>query len=159
MGEVNLKINDIPVKVPEGYTILQAAKSINVEIPSLCYLKDVNCIGACRVCVVELKGHKGLVASCVYPVEEGMEVYTNTPAVRTSRKTTIELILSSHHKKCLSCVRGNHCELQKLAFDYDVDEDRFKGEDVQYPIDNQSPYIVRDNNKCCLLYTSDAADD
>lgn len=148
MGEVNLKINDIPVKVPEGYTILQAAKSINVEIPSLCYLKDVNCIGACRVCVVELKGHKGLVASCVYPVEEGMEVYTNTPAVRTSRKTTIELILSSHHKKCLSCVRGNHCELQKLAFDYDVDEDRFKGEDVQYPIDNLSPYIVRDNNKC-----------
>ncbi len=148
MSDINLKINDIPVTVPQGYTILQAAKEINIEIPSLCYLKDVNCIGSCRVCVVEVKGKKGLVASCVYPVEEGMEVYTNTPNVRTSRKTTIELILSSHHKKCLSCVRGNHCELQKLAFDYDVDEDRFKGEDVQYQIDALSPYIVRDNNKC-----------
>lgn len=148
MSDINLKINDIPVTVPEGYTILQAAKEINVEIPSLCYLKDVNCIGSCRVCVVEVKGKKGLIASCVYPVEEGMEVYTNTPNVRTSRKTTIELILSSHHKKCLSCVRGNHCELQKISFDYDVDEDRFKGEDVQYAVDDFSPYIVRDNNKC-----------
>ncbi len=148
MGKVHLKINDIDVTVPEGYTILQAAKEINIEIPSLCYLKDVNCIGSCRVCVVEVKGKRGLIASCVYPVEEGMEVYTNTPNIRASRKTTIELILSSHHKKCLSCVRGNHCELQKLAFDYDVDEDRFKGEDIQYPIDNLSPYIVRDNNKC-----------
>ena len=82
---VNLKINGMSVSVPEGYTILQAAKEVNIEIPSLCYLKDVNCIGACRVCVVEVKGRKGLVASCVYPVEEGMEVLTNTPAVRESR--------------------------------------------------------------------------
>ena len=100
---VSLKINGIPVTVPEGYTILQAAKEANIEIPTLCYLKDVNCIGACRVCVVEIKGRRGLVASCVYPVEEGMEVLTNTPAVRKSRKTTLELILSSHNKKCLSC--------------------------------------------------------
>jgi len=145
---VHLKINGIPVEVPTGSTILQAAKAIDIEIPSLCYLKDINCIGACRVCVVEVVGKRGLVASCVYPVEEGMEVLTNTPTVRASRKTTIELILSSHHKKCLSCVRGNNCELQKLAFDYDVDEDRFKGEDTIYPIDNKSPYVVRDNNKC-----------
>lgn len=148
MDMVNLKINNIPVSVPAGYTILQAAKSIHIEIPSLCYLKDINCIGACRVCVVEIKGRSGLVASCVYPVEEGMEVLTNTAKVRSSRKTTIELILSSHHKKCLSCVRGNHCELQKLAFDYGVDEDRFKGDDALYPIDDLSPYIVRDNSKC-----------
>lgn len=148
MDMVNLKINNIPVSVPAGYTILQAAKSIHIEIPSLCYLKDVNCIGACRVCVVEIKGRSGLVASCVYPVEEGMEVLTNTPRVRASRKTTIELILSSHHKKCLSCVRGNHCELQKLSFDYGVDEDRFKGDDALYPIDDLSPYVVRDNSKC-----------
>lgn len=148
MDMVNLKINNIPVSVPAGYTILQAAKSIHIEIPSLCYLKDINCIGACRVCVVEIKGRNGLVASCVYPVEEGMEVLTNTAKVRSSRKTTIELILSSHHKKCLSCVRGNHCELQKLAFDYGVDEDRFKGDDALYPIDDLSPYIVRDNSKC-----------
>ncbi len=148
MDTVSLKINNIPVTVPAGYTILQAAKVLHIEIPSLCYLKDVNCIGACRVCVVEIKGRKGLVASCVYPVEEGMEVLTNTPKVRASRKTTIELILSSHHKKCLSCVRGDHCELQKLSFDYGVDEDRFKGDDAVYPLDDKSPYIVRDNSKC-----------
>lgn len=145
---VHLKVNGIPVEVPAGSTILQAAKAINIEIPSLCYLKGVNCIGACRVCVVEVVGRRGLVASCAIPAEEGMEVLTNTPKVRASRKTTIELILSSHHKKCLSCVRGNNCELQKLAFDYGVDEDRFKGDDVIYPIDDASPYIVRDNNKC-----------
>ena len=119
---INLKINDIPVTVPEGTSILQAAKAANIEIPSLCYLKDINCIGACRVCVVEIKGRRGLTAACTYPVEEGMEVLTNTAAVRASRKTTIELILSTHHKKCLSCVRGNHCELQKLAYDYGIDE-------------------------------------
>ncbi|MCQ2771025.1 MAG: [FeFe] hydrogenase, group A [Clostridia bacterium] len=149
---INLKINNIPVTVPEGTTILQAAKMANIEIPSLCYLKDVNCIGACRVCVVEIVGRRGLVASCVYPVEEGMEVLTNTPAVRASRKTTIELILSTHHKKCLSCVRGNNCELQKLAYDYAIDEDRFKGEEPIYKIDDSAPYVVRDNNKCiqCL---------
>lgn len=145
---VHVKINGIPVEVPEGSTILQAAKAAHIEIPSLCYLKDINCIGACRVCVVEIVGRRGLVASCVYPVEEGMEVLTNTPKVRASRKTTIELILSSHHKKCLSCVRGNNCELQKLSFDYGVDEDRFKGDDMMYDIDDQSPYIVRDNSKC-----------
>ena len=154
---VNLKINGMSVSVPEGYTILQAAKEVNIEIPSLCYLKDVNCIGACRVCVVEVKGRKGLVASCVYPVEEGMEVLTNTPAVRESRKTTIELILSTHHKKCLSCVRGNNCELQKIAFDYGVDEDRFAQEEIQYEIDDHSPYIIRDNNKCILCRRCTAA--
>ena len=148
MDMVHLKINGIPVEVPSNYTILQAAKVAKIEIPSLCYLKDINCIGACRVCVVEVKGRKGLIASCVYPVEEGMEVFTNTPKVRASRKTTIELILSTHHKKCLSCVRGNNCELQKLAFDYGVDEDRFKAEEPIYDIDDESPYIVRDNNKC-----------
>ena len=154
--QIHLKINGIPVTVPEGTTILQAAKQANIEIPSLCYLKDVNCIGACRVCVVQIVGKKGLVASCVYPVEEGMEVLTNTPAVRASRKTTIELILSTHHKKCLSCVRGNNCELQKLSYDYGIDEDRFKGEEPIYKIDDSTPYVVRDNNKCiqCLRCVS-----
>ncbi|MBO5448364.1 MAG: iron hydrogenase small subunit [Ruminococcus sp.] len=146
--KIHLKINGIPTEVPAGSTIMEAAKTVNIEIPSLCYLKGVNCIGACRVCVVEVVGRRGLVAACVYPAEEGMEVLTNTAKVRASRKTTIELILSSHHKKCLSCVRGNNCELQKLAFDYGVDEDRFKGEDAIYPLDDKSPYLVRDNNKC-----------
>ena len=115
MATVNLKINNIPVTVPADYTVLQAAKEANIEIPTLCYLKDVNCIGACRLCVVETKGRPGLGAACVLPVAEGMEVFTNTPAVRASRKTTLELILSNHNKKCLSCVRSNNCELQKYA--------------------------------------------
>ncbi len=157
MKTIKLKINNIDVEVPEGSTILEAAKQINVEIPSLCYLKDINAIASCRVCVVEVKGKKGLIASCVYPVEEGMEVFTNTPNIRTSRKTTIELILSSHHKKCLSCVRGNNCELQKLAFDYGVDEDRFVAEEITYNIDDASAYVVRDNNKCIMCRRCTAA--
>ena len=152
METVHLKINNIPVEVPKGYTILQAAKQANIEIPTLCYLKDINCIGACRVCMVEAKMNgrpmRGLLAACVYPAEEGLEVFTNTPAVIKSRKTTIELLLSTHHKKCLSCVRNNNCELQKLALEYGVDEDRFTSEEPIYEIDEQSPYIVRDNNKC-----------
>ena len=145
---VNLKINGIDVAVPAGSTILQAAKAANITIPTLCYLREVNCIGACRICLVEVKGARGPVAACVYPVSEGMEVFTNTPKIRASRKTTLELILSSHKKKCLSCSRSDNCELQKLAHDYGVDEDRFSGEGKDYEIDNSSPYIVRDNNKC-----------
>ena len=148
MKMINLTINNIPVTVPEGTTILQAAKQINIDIPSLCYLKDINCIGACRVCVVEIVGRRGLTASCTYPVEEGMKVLTNTPAVRASRKTTLELILSTHNKKCLSCIRSGKCELQKLAADYGVDEDRFSSNDKLVPIDDKTPYVVRDNNKC-----------
>ena len=147
---VNLKINGMDVSVPEGYTILRAAKEVNIEIPSLCYLKDINCIGSCRVCVVEVKGRPGLVAACVYPVEEGMEVFTNTERVRKSRKTTLELILSTHNKKCLSCERSNNCELQTLAYDYGVDQDKFGKNNVEYPIDSSSPYIVRDDNKCIM---------
>jgi len=146
---IHLKVNGIPVEVPKGATLLDAAKAVNVEIPTLCYLKDINCIGACRVCVVEAVGRRGLLAACVYPAEEGMEVLTNTPAVRHSRKTTLELLLSNHKKKCLSCERSEICELQRLSREYGVDEDRFSGEnDEQYPIDAQSAYVVRDNNKC-----------
>ena len=145
---VNLKINGIPVTVPAGSTILEAARAANVDIPTLCYLKEINCIGACRICVVEATGARGLVAACVYPVAEGMEVQTNTPKVRKSRKTTIELLLSNHNKKCLSCVRSTNCELQQLARDYGADEDKFQPEEMDKPIDATSAYIVRDNNKC-----------
>ena len=148
MEMVNLKINGVSVSVPAGSTILEAARAANITIPTLCYLKDINCIGACRICLVEVKGARGPVAACVYPVSEGMEVLTNTPKIRASRKTTLELILSAHNKKCLSCVRSDNCELQKLAHDYGVDEDRFSGEGKDYAIDKSSPYIVRDNNKC-----------
>jgi len=145
---VHLKVNGLDVEVPAGSTILQAAKAVNIDIPSLCYLKDINCIGACRICVVEVKNRRGLVAACVYPVEEGMEVLTNTPAVRKSRKTTLELLLSTHNKKCLSCERSENCELQRLCRDYGVEEDRFVNEGQRYEIDETSAYIVRDNNKC-----------
>ncbi len=145
---VNLKINGIPVKAEEGSTIIEAARLAGIDIPSLCYLKDINCIGACRVCVVEVKGAKSLVASCIYPVVEGLEVWTNTPKVRQSRQTTLELLLSEHHKKCLSCVRSSRCELQKLCKDYGVDEDRFPSTDELMPVDLSSPYLIRDNNKC-----------
>ncbi len=145
---VNLKINGIPVQAEEGTTIIEAARQAHIDIPSLCYLKDINCIGSCRVCVVEVKGARGLVASCIYPVSEGLEVWTNTPQVRQSRRTTLELLLSEHHKKCLSCVRSSRCELQKLCKDYGVDEDRFPSTEDLQPVDTTSPYIIRDNNKC-----------
>lgn len=145
---INLKINGIPVTVPEGTTILQAARQAHIEIPTLCFLKEVSRVGSCRMCVVEATGAKGLVAACVYPVAEGMEVRTNTDKCRQSRKMTLELILSKHKKKCLSCERNHNCELQKLALGYSVDEDRFKGEDYVLPIDLSTPYVVRDNDKC-----------
>ncbi len=145
---VNLKINNIPVTVPEGTTILEAAKLAHIEIPTLCYLKDVNCVGSCRMCLVEATGARGLVAACVYPVAEGMEVRTNTEKCRESRKMTLELLLSKHKKKCLSCERNHNCELQKLSLGYGVDEDRFKGEDFVLPIDYSAPAVVRDNDKC-----------
>ncbi|MDE6585704.1 MAG: [FeFe] hydrogenase, group A [Clostridia bacterium] len=147
---VNLKINGIAVSVPEGSTILEAAKLANVRIPTLCYLKDVQCVGSCRLCLVEATGARGLVAACVYPVAEGMEVRTNTPRVRKSRKTTIELILSTHKKKCLSCVRSMNCELQKLALEYNAEEDRFGTDHDLKPIDDLSASVVRDNSKCIM---------
>ncbi|WP_426350720.1 NADH-dependent [FeFe] hydrogenase, group A6 [Alloiococcus sp. CFN-8] len=150
MKMINLKVNGIAVQVPEGTTILEAAKAAKVEIPSLCYLKDVNKIGACRICMVEIKGRRGVVASCVYPVEEGIEVLTNTPAIRASRKMTLELIVANHDKTCLSCVRSNSCELQRLCNEYGVEEDKFEPTVNDYKIDTTSAYIVRDNNKCIL---------
>lgn len=147
---VHLKINNIPVEVKEGSTILEAARAAGINIPTLCYLKDINEIGACRVCVVEVKGARSLVASCVYPVNEGMEVFTNTEKVRKSRKTTLELLLSDHKKECLSCVRSTNCELQKLSNEYGCDENRFKGERSSYEEDHSTSYLVRDNEKCIL---------
>ena len=147
---VNLKINNIPVQVKEGTTVLEAAKVAGINIPTLCYLKDINEIGACRVCVVEVKGARSLVASCVYPVSEGMEVFTNTEKVRKSRKTTIELLLSNHKRECLSCVRSTNCELQKLSAEYGCDEKRFAGSKSEYEPDTSTSYLVRDNEKCVL---------
>ncbi len=151
MELVNIKLNGMPLSVPKNYTILEAARSAGVEIPTLCYLKEINEIGACRICVVEVKGAKSLVAACVYPVSEGMEVVTNSQRVIDARRTTLELILSTHNKRCLSCVRSGSCELQKLCSDYGVEnENRFLGENPVYPIDHSAVHMYRDNSKCVL---------
>ncbi len=147
---VNIKINNKEYSVPANSTVLEAARYAGVEIPTLCYLKDINEIGACRLCLVEVKGARGLAAACVYPVNEGMEVLTNTPKIRQTRKTNLELVLSAHKKKCLTCIRSTSCELQKLCLEYGVDEDHFSGNNNVYPIDDTTPYIVRDNEKCIL---------
>ena len=147
---VSLRINDIPVTVPEGTTVLEAARSAGFNIPSLCYLKDVNEIGACRICVVEVKGAKSLVASCVYPVAEGMEVHTNTERVRQSRRLTLELILSNHRMDCLTCARNAHCELRQLASDLGIDAVRYAPDDLMPRIEDSAPHLVRDNSKCVL---------
>ena len=156
---VNLKINGQDVCVPEGYTILDAAREVGINIPTLCYLKDINKIGACRMCLVEVKGARGLQAACVYPVAEGLEVFTNTEKAREARKLTLELILSNHERKCLTCIRNKNCELQSLAEELGVDNIRFEGENVAYEIDDASTSIVRDNNKCVLCRRCIAACD
>ncbi|NLN06766.1 MAG: 2Fe-2S iron-sulfur cluster binding domain-containing protein [Firmicutes bacterium] len=150
MEMVTLTIDNKKVQVPKDYTVLQAAKAANIEIPTLCFLKDINEIGACRICVVEIKGAKSLQAACVYPVADGMEVYTNTPKVREARKVTLELILSNHDKNCLTCVRNGNCELQKLAEQLNISELEFEGESHKLPLDDFSPSVVRDPNKCIL---------
>ncbi len=150
MEMINLKVNGIPVSVPKGSTILEAARKAGVEIPTLCFMKEKNEIGACRICVVEATGARGLVTACVYPVTEGMEVQTNTAKVQKARKTTLELILSTHDKKCLSCPRSTNCELQKLCLEYGVDEGAFDGYKPVYELDTTTPHLVRDNNKCIL---------
>ena len=147
---INLKINNIPVSVPEGTTILEAARVAGVKIPTLCYMKDINAIGACRICVVEVKGARSFAAACVYPVTEGMEVFTDTPKIRQSRKTTLELILSDHNKDCLSCERNLHCELQASAYEYGCDAKAFSGAVNASKKDFSTDYLVRDNSKCIL---------
>ncbi len=147
---VNIKINGVDYSVAEGSTILEAARAAGIRIPTLCYLKDINAIGACRICVVEVKGARTPVAACVYPVNEGMEIFTNTPKIIESRKTTLELILSNHKKECLSCVRSGSCELQALCYEYGVDETNFTGENPAVEIDESAAHMVRDNSKCIL---------
>ena len=152
METIKIKINGVEYDVPKGSTVLEAARAANIDIPTLCYLKDINEIGACRLCLVEVsEGGRPfrMVTACVYPVAEGMEVLTNTPKINASRKTNLELVLSNHDRKCLSCVRSTTCELQKLCNEYGVDELKFAGSKNKYAIDDATP-IIRDNNKCIL---------
>lgn len=150
MATVNITIDGKKLQVEKDITILEAARQANIKIPTLCFLKDINEIGACRMCVVEIKGARALQAACVYPVTEGLEIYTQSANVREARKVTLELILSNHDKKCLTCVRSKNCELQSLADELNIKDLRFEGNSIDYPIDDFSPSIVRDPNKCIL---------
>ena len=150
MHTVKVKINGQEIECPSTATILEAAKLSGIEIPTLCYLKEINAIGACRICMVEVKGARTLVTACVYPVTDGMEVFTNTEKVRKARRTTLELILSNHRKDCLTCLRNQNCELQKLSIDLGVEKIRFADDNLVPEIECSTAYLVRDNSKCVL---------
>ncbi|MEA4897461.1 MAG: NADH-dependent [FeFe] hydrogenase, group A6 [Christensenellaceae bacterium] len=150
MNTINLLIDGVAVSVPQGTTVLEAARAAGIRIPTLCYLSGINEIGACRMCVVDT-GARALQASCVLPATEGMQVKTNTPKIREARRINLELLLSNHDKSCLSCVRSTNCELQALCNEYGVsDENRFEGSITPSTIDEVSPSIVRNNAKCIL---------
>lgn len=148
MNMVTLTIDGVEITVPSTYTILEAAREAKITIPTLCYLKDINQIGACRICLVEVTGARGLMASCVTQVADGMEVKTNTEKLRKARKVNLELLLSDHNRECTSCVRSESCEFQKLCREYGVDDYPFEGDKAPSEIDEVSPSIVRDNSKC-----------
>ncbi|MDD6060286.1 MAG: NADH-dependent [FeFe] hydrogenase, group A6 [Ruminococcus sp.] len=153
MENITVKVNGVEVSVPKGATVLEAAHAAGFEIPTLCYMKEINEIGACRICVVEVNEGRGfrLVAGCVYPCTDNMEILTASPKVIESRKRTLELILSTHDRKCLSCVRSGNCELQKLCKDYGIeDASIYDGAKPEYEIDNSAAHMYRDNNKCIL---------
>jgi len=150
MDMINITINGTPVSVPAGTTILEAARTIGIEIPTLCYMKEKNEIGACRICVVEVTGARTLVAACVMPVSEGMEIKTRSDRVLKARKKTLELIMSNHNCECLACDRSENCELQSLARNFGVDFNTYKGAKTEVELDESSPSIVRDDSKCIL---------
>lgn len=147
---VELEINNISVNAEEGMTILEAAKSVGIKIPTLCHMKDMFPTGACRICVVEVDGMRGLTPSCAYPVTEGMKVDTNSPRVRRARKTIVELLIENHPQDCLVCVRNKNCELQDLSEQYSIREHRYVGESKCHAIDISSASMERDPAKCIL---------
>lgn len=147
---VNLKIDDKKVCVPEGTTILEAARQAGIDIPTLCFLKEINEVGDCRMCIVEVEGRKGFATSCIQTVEEGMVVHTHTQNVLEARHVILDLIISNHAKDCLTCTRSGNCELQDLSIKFNVLSNEFVGERTKHEIDDKSPAIVRDFNKCIL---------
>lgn len=150
MENITIKINGMDISAPAGSTILEAARLAHVEIPTLCFLKEINEIAACRICTVEINGGR-LAASCVYPINPGMEVWTNTPNLREYRKKTLQLILSNHDRSCLSCVRSGNCELQTLCKELGVDaDDYYDGGKTPSSLDESAAHMVRDNSKCIL---------
>jgi iron-only hydrogenase group A len=147
---IELNINGIKVEAEEGMTILEAAKSVGIHIPTLCHMKDLYPTGACRICVVEVDGMRSLTPSCAYPVMQGMNVQTNTPRVRIARKTIVELLIENHPQDCLICVRNKNCELQDLSESYSVREHRYVGVKKDHAIDISSASMERDPAKCII---------
>ena len=147
---VNLTIDGVKVTTKKGTTILEAAKEAGIDIPTLCFLKDINEVGDCRMCIVEVKGRRGFATSCIQTVEEGMVVHTHTPNVLEARHVILDLIISNHAKDCLTCTRSGNCELQALAVKFNVLDVEFPGEMTKHKVDDLSPSIVRDFNKCIL---------
>ena len=147
---VTLTIDGIEIKAEKGTTILQAARNAGIDIPTLCFLKEINEVGDCRMCIVEIEGRRGFATSCVQKVEEGMVVHTNTKEVLEARKVILDLILSNHVKECLTCVRSGNCELQELTHKLNITNIEFPGEILKHEKDDKSPSIVRDFNKCVL---------
>jgi len=147
---IKLNIDGKDIEVEKGSSVLVAAKKANIDIPTLCFLKEINATGDCRMCIVEIEGRRGFVPSCITKVEEGMVVRTNTPEINEARKVILDLILSSHNRDCLTCVRNGNCELQVLAQKFGITDIEFEGEKVKEHIDDLSPSIVRDSSKCIL---------
>ena len=147
---IKINIDGREIEVEEGITVLQAARKAKIDIPTLCFLKDVNSAGDCRMCIVEIEGRRGLVPSCNTIVEEGMRIKTNTSKINESRKVILDLILSSHNRTCLTCVRNGNCELQTLAEKFGMAEIEYPGKEVEPHIDDLSPSIVRDASKCIM---------
>ncbi len=147
---IHLTIDSIPVEAEEGMTILETARKVNIDIPTLCFLKGINEFGDCRMCIVEVEGRKGFATSCIQKIEEGMVVRTHTLEVMAARRMVLDLILSNHNKDCLTCIRSGNCELQRLAIKYNVQGIEYDGEKTKHKIDDKSPAIVRDFNKCIL---------
>jgi iron-only hydrogenase group A len=145
---VTLSINNVPVEVPEGTSILNAAKQAGIRIPSLCYVEALQAIGACRVCVVEIEGARNLAAACSMPAGPGMKVFTNSRRVRAARRAVVELLLSEHNGECQTCDRNEDCELQALAAELGIREIAYQGEHTRRRIDNSTPALLRDSGKC-----------
>lgn len=150
MEKVNVTINGVQIEVPGNATVLEAAQQAGINIPTLCYLKDINEVGACRVCVVEVEGARALQASCVLPVRDGMVIKTNTKRVREAVKTNVELVLANHNRECLSCFRNTNCELQTLSEELGIKDVAFSGAKREAHLDDLSPSVVRDSSKCIL---------
>ena len=147
---IKINIDGRDIEVEKGISVLAAARKANIDIPTLCFLKEINAAGDCRMCIVEIEGRRGFVPSCNTMAEEGMVIKTNTPEINEARRVILDLILSSHNRTCLTCVRNGNCELQTLAEKFGITDIEYPGEEVEPHIDDLSPSIVRDASKCIM---------